>query len=172
LQEGTKKDNIMDEVYLGLGSNIGKAQCNLESARVHLLDHSAVIRAVSPVYVSEPWGFESKNNFINQVICIHTGRDPYELLSLTQQIEKMMGRAITKKGYSDRIIDIDILFFGGRIISSKSLIIPHPLLHKRMFVLKPMSDIAPRFHHPVFNKSIEQLLEECPDRTLTRKIPV
>ena len=172
MQESSNKNSIMDEVYLGLGSNIGKAQCNLESARGHLLDHLTVIRAVSPVYVSEPWGFESSNNFVNQVICIHTGRGPYELLSLTQKIEKMMGRTTAKKGYSDRIIDIDILFFGKRIISSKSLIIPHPLLHKRMFVLKPMSDIAPRFHHPVFNKSIEQLLEECPDRTLTHKMPV
>ena len=160
----------MDEVYLGLGSNLGDRQKNLEIAGTILRDYSIAIEQASPVYITAPWGFRSENNFLNQVILVRTGADPLELLDIARATEKGMGRLIAGKAYADRIIDIDILFYGNSIISTRPLIIPHPLLHKRVFVLKPMSDIAPGFKHPVFNKSIEQLLAECSDGSLIHRV--
>lgn len=158
----------MAKVYLGLGSNIGERSENLAEARKRLSDLSLEISSVSPVYISEPWGFESNNDFYNQVIEIKTDVDPYDLLDIIQETENKMGRKRRMKGYSDRIIDIDILFYDNKIISSKPLIIPHPLLHKRMFVLQPMADIAPGLIHPVFNKTIEELMAECEDEHLKK----
>ncbi|MEA1886390.1 MAG: 2-amino-4-hydroxy-6-hydroxymethyldihydropteridine diphosphokinase [Bacteroidota bacterium] len=151
----------MGEVYLGLGTNIGDRAENLAAARQSLSKHSIDILSISPVYISEPWGFKSNNDFYNQVIEVKTDVDPYDLLDIIQETENKMGRKRRMKGYSDRIIDIDILFYDNEIISSKPLIIPHPLLHKRMFVLQPMADIAPGLIHPVFNKTIAELMQEC-----------
>lgn len=162
----------MDEVYLGLGSNLGDRQRNLEMAVDLLQDHSINVDQASPVYITAPWGFKSENNFLNLVVRVTTGADPTGLLEIARKMEKKMGRHSGGKDYSDRIIDIDILFYGNRIISTRPLIIPHPLLHKRIFVLKPMSDIAPGFIHPVFNKSIAQLLAECTDESLIHRIDV
>lgn len=153
----------MVNVYLGLGTNIGNKADNLESARQMLTDQSVEIISVSPVYISKPWGFKSENDFYNQVLELKTRMDAFNLLDLVQETEKQMGRTRLMKAYTDRIIDIDILFYGNDIISSKPLIIPHPLLHKRMFVLQPLADIAPGFIHPVFNKTISELKEECDD---------
>lgn len=153
----------MEGVYLGLGTNLGNRSKNLEFARKKLEDSCGGIEQLSPVYLSVPWGFTSDRDFYNQVIEISTQADAFNLLDHIQEIEDGMGRKRSVMGYSDRIIDIDILFYGQQIISSKPLIIPHPLLHKRMFVLQPMADIAPGFIHPVFNKSIEELIKECDD---------
>lgn len=162
----------MDEVYLGLGSNLGDRQKNIEKAVSLLQDHSIGIEKLSPVYLTGPWGFKSDNNFLNRVIRVNTAADPPGLLEIARDTEKGMGRHISGQAYSDRIIDIDILFCGNRIISTRHLIIPHPLLHKRIFVLKPMSDIAPGFIHPVLDKSIAQLLAECTDESLIHRVQV
>lgn len=151
----------MVRAYLGLGTNLGNRKENLANARKKLEDSCAIIENVSPVYLSVPLGFSSNNDFYNQVVEISTGADAYDLLDHIQEIENRMGRTRSGRGYSDRIIDIDILFYENQIISSKPLIIPHPLLHKRMFVLQPMADIAPAFVHPVFNKSITELIKDC-----------
>ena len=156
----------MVEVYLGLGTNIGDRAKNLASVRGRLAGLFDAIVSVSPVYISKPWGYKSEHDFYNQVIAIITEVDAFDLLDLAQETENKMGRIRSMKGYSDRIIDIDILFYGNEIISSKPLIIPHPLLHKRMFVLQPMADIAPDFIHPVFNKTIAELIKECEDEPL------
>ncbi len=153
--------------FLGLGTNMGDRADNLAAARAQLSVWPVDIEQVSPIYISEPWGFVSDNDFYNQVIEIRTGVDAFDLLDLAQETEYKMGRIRSMKTYSDRLIDIDILFFGDEIISSKPLIIPHPLLHKRMFVLQPLADIAPGFIHPVLNKSIIQLMKECEDPTLS-----
>lgn len=160
----------MDEVYLGLGSNLGERQRNLEMAVDLLRDHSIDVEQASPVYITAPWGFKSDNNFLNLVLRVKTGANPTGLLEIVRKTEEKMGRHSGGKGYSDRIIDIDILFYGKRIISTRPLIIPHPLLHKRIFVLKPMSAIAPGFIHPVFNKSIAQLLAECTNESLIHRV--
>jgi len=154
--------------YLGLGTNMGDRAANLTSVMKRLAYQYVDIITVSPVYISKPWGYESDNNFYNQVIEIKTGIDAFDLLELAKETEKQMGRTKIMKAYADRIIDIDILFYGNEIISSRPLIIPHPLLHKRMFVLQPMSDIAPEFVHPIFNKTISVLMKECKAVPLTK----
>ncbi|HCC70360.1 MAG TPA: 2-amino-4-hydroxy-6-hydroxymethyldihydropteridine diphosphokinase [Bacteroidales bacterium] len=154
--------------YLGLGTNMGDRAANLTSVMKRLAYQYGDIITVSPVYISKPWGYESDNNFYNQVIEIKTGIDAFDLLELAKETEKQMGRTKIMKAYADRIIDIDILFYGNEIISSRPLIIPHPLLHKRMFVLQPMSDIAPEFVHPIFNKTISVLMKECKAVPLTK----
>lgn len=161
----------MEEVYLGLGSNLGERKKNLETAELLLQGHSIEIEKTSFDYLTDSWGFKSENRFLNRVIRIKAFADPMELLEIGRETEKEMGRVVSGKTYSDRIIDIDILFYGERIISTRPLIIPHPLLHKRVFVLKPMSDIAPGFIHPVFNRSIAQLLAECKDESLIHRVP-
>ena len=152
------------KAFLGLGTNMGDRANNLVAAREHLSGWPVDIEQVSPVYISEPWGFKSENDFFNQVIEIKTGIDAFSLLDFAQDTEKKMGRIRSVERYSDRVIDIDILFFGDEIISSKPLIIPHPLLHKRMFVLQPLADIAPGFIHPVLGKTISEILDECDDK--------
>jgi 2-amino-4-hydroxy-6-hydroxymethyldihydropteridine diphosphokinase len=153
-------------VYLGLGTNIGDRAENLACARKRLAEGIVTIESVSPVYISRPWGFKSDHDFYNQVLAAKTEVGAFDLLDIAQEIENRMGRIRSMKGYTDRIIDIDILFYGNEIISSKPLIIPHPLLHKRMFVLQPMADIDPDFIHPVLNKSIKELMAECSDEPL------
>ncbi|MBS0010802.1 MAG: 2-amino-4-hydroxy-6-hydroxymethyldihydropteridine diphosphokinase [Bacteroidales bacterium] len=158
----------MITAYLGLGTNMGDRAGNLTDA-IKRLDGSIMgIVSVSPVYVSRPWGFESDHDFFNQVMAVETSADAFDLLDIAQETESAMGRLRSMKGYTDRIIDIDILFYGDEIISSKPLIIPHPLLHKRMFVLQPMADIAPGFTHPVFNRTIAELMKECEAPPLNR----
>jgi len=152
--------------FLGLGTNIGDRKANLSKAMKSIAELEVDIISVSRVYKSEPWGYKSENDFYNQVIEINTGIDAFDLLDRAQLTEKKLGRKKTIKPYSDRIIDIDILFYGNSIISSKPLIIPHPLLHKRRFVLEPMAEIAPGFLHPVFGKTITELLQECDDQTV------
>jgi 2-amino-4-hydroxy-6-hydroxymethyldihydropteridine diphosphokinase len=111
---------------------------------------------------TEPWGFESENRFLNCVAAFTTDKDPVELLDTTEEIERRLGR--TQKSsdgvYHDRIIDIDILLYGSETISTERLTIPHPLMHKRDFVLEPLTEIAPDVIHPIIGKSINDLLQE------------
>ncbi len=165
-----KQIQVMVKAYLGLGTNIGDRAENLASVRDRLAVLFGAIESVSPVYISKPWGFDSEHDFYNQVIAINTEVDAFDLLDLAQETENKMGRIRSMKGYTDRIIDVDILFYGNEIISSKPLIIPHPLLHKRMFILQPLADIAPDLIHPVFNKTIADLIQECEDKQAIRKL--
>ncbi len=153
----------MNSVYLLLGGNIGNVAANFEKAKELIGKHIGIIRDSSPVYCSEPWGFESKNMFYNQAILVETGLMPEELLSAVLFIESKIGRKRKKNVTESRIIDIDILFYNDRIINEKDLDIPHPRMHLRKFVLVPMSDINPGLKHPVFGKTIRQLLEACDD---------
>ncbi len=155
-----KKISI-SEVYIGTGSNLGDRSGNLDTALGLIAEYPLKIDKVSSVFISSPWGFRSDNDFFNQVIGITTSMEAYDLLDMVWEIETGMGRKRTGKGYSDRIIDIDILFYGSEIISFRDLVIPHPLLHERMFVLQPMAEIVPEFIHPVLNKTIAELLSEC-----------
>ena len=149
-------------VYIGLGTNMGNRNENLVQA-INLLNRkgASVIR-VSGIYDSEPWGFTSKNKFLNQVIKVETSLEPLILLELILQIENEMGRTRHISGYEDRIIDIDILIYDNRIIKSKKLEIPHKQMHSRAFVLAPLLEIAPDLVHPVLNKSIKDLHKELP----------
>ena len=149
-------------VYLGLGTNIGDRRLNLTRAIELLSLALGKCIAVSRFIETAPWGFKSENSFLNCAAAFETELQPTELLDTTESIERELGRTVKSQGgnYSDRIIDIDILIYGDEIIETERLTIPHPLMHKRDFVLQPMAEIAPDVVHPVLDKSIILLLKE------------
>ncbi|RLD45906.1 MAG: 2-amino-4-hydroxy-6-hydroxymethyldihydropteridine diphosphokinase [Bacteroidetes bacterium] len=152
----------MNKVVLLLGGNMGNRS---ELIRDSLLEISKLgnIVSKSEIYESEAWGFESENNFLNICIELETEKDALEILKLTQAIEVQTGRKKQSNAYASRKMDIDILFYNSEIIKTENLIIPHPRLHERMFTLICLMDIVPNFNHPVLEKSIKELLNECND---------
>ncbi|MBS3769953.1 MAG: 2-amino-4-hydroxy-6-hydroxymethyldihydropteridine diphosphokinase [Bacteroidales bacterium] len=155
----------MKEAVLLLGSNLGPRYKKLEDACDLIGKHAGKITKHSSVYESEPWGFQDENKFLNQVVFIETSLEPGALLRTLQDLEDKLGKKRTsqEESYSSRTIDIDILFYHNEIIETGELSIPHKLLHRRKFTLLPLSEIAGNLIHPVFNKTILQLLAECPD---------
>ncbi len=146
-------------VYLGIGSNMGDkmANCNLAIDMIDSMPGS-VVTLRSSFYRTEPVGVEGHDWYINCAACILTNTDPLALLKNLLEIEAAMGRK-RKKKWDPRSIDIDILLFGpGRIITVPDLKVPHPLMHKRRFVLVPMAQIAPDLVHPVYNRTMTELL--------------
>lgn len=154
--------NQEDTIYLGLGTNEGNKEENIRGAIEELSHLLGIPTAVATIIETEPWGFQSDKSFLNTVVAFKSTLAPEEILKATQEIERRLGR--TKKSidgcYSDRPIDIDILLYGNRVIESEHLTIPHPLLHKRLFVLQPLAQIAPQVIHPTLGKSITRLLKE------------
>lgn len=152
----------MANVFLALGSNIGDCPNNLREAIAHIEKRIGGVISLSAFYETVPWGFVSEHTFQNAVAEVETTLSPIVLLETAKSIELEMGRNLSdlKPGYADRIIDIDLLFIDNLICSSDKLTIPHPLMHLRDFVLKPMMDIAPDFIHPVLNKTIRELWQE------------
>ena len=139
----------MPFVHLGLGTNLGDKEANLNAAIAKLSKLEAVIKQ-SSFYNSIPWGFESGNHFLNAVVLIETTLSPLDLLAQTQQIESELGRTTKSVGtYSDRIIDIDILLYDKLIVNTQELKIPHPLIAERDFVLIPMLEISPNASNPI-----------------------
>ncbi len=153
-------------VFLSLGGNIGDTRGILVSARRLIGGNIGVIAAESALYTSEPWGFLADQNFLNQVIMVDTELSPADVLDHCMLIEAQLGRRRSGKGYASRPIDIDIIFYDSLIVGLPNLTIPHPLMHVRNFVLRPLCSIAPRFVHPVLGKTMEQLLVESPDRLM------
>ena len=154
------------EVYIGLGSNKGNRE-QLMAQAIEMLSVAlgAPVR-LSSLVETEPWGFSSQNKFLNIVALFTTTLSPVELLDATEDIERRLGRTIKSTaatGYSDRPMDIDILFYGDEIISTPRLTVPHPRLHERDFVLRPLAEIAPALQHPVMGKSVSQLLQMLGD---------
>lgn len=132
------------KVYLGLGSNLGDCRKNLERAIRLIGDRVGQVTRQSSFIETEPWGFESPHKFMNAVILCETTRSPREVLLLTQQIERDMGRMkkSVSGGYADRAIDIDILLYDDVTIDEPDLKIPHPLMHQRDFVMIPLKEIT------------------------------
>jgi len=147
-------------VYLGLGTNLGNKERNLNDVIAALSREVGEVLCQSAFYMSEPWGFTSDNNFLNVVVLVQTNESPFDVLEKTQQIERNMGREtkLTDE-YLDRMMDIDILFYDNLIVDSPALKIPHPLIADRDFVLIPLSEIAPDLVHPVLNRKITELLK-------------
>ncbi|MDR0546743.1 MAG: 2-amino-4-hydroxy-6-hydroxymethyldihydropteridine diphosphokinase [Dysgonamonadaceae bacterium] len=131
-------------VYLGLGTNLGEKHANLFKALQLIAGRIGVLSAISSVYETEPWGFESQNTFLNMVIKVETALSPLELLHATQAIEKQMGRTEkTTSAYRDRIIDIDIILYDNLQYESEELKLPHPHYREREFVWQPLREICP-----------------------------
>ena len=150
------------KIYLSLGTNLGDKEQNIICAIGILSRILGNPLAVAPTIETEPWGFQSTNTFLNTAVAYETSLTPPELLAATQEVERTLGRTTKSIGgtYSDRPIDIDILLYDDAIISTQELTSPHPLMHKRLFVLQPLAAIAPHTVHPTLHKSISQLLEE------------
>ncbi|MBF1574377.1 2-amino-4-hydroxy-6-hydroxymethyldihydropteridine diphosphokinase [Segatella salivae] len=130
-------------IYLGLGSNIGNRKRNMRDAIQYLESIVGTLVRQSDLFETEPWGFDSPNLFINMCVCMETPLSPRQLLEATQSIEKKMGRTLKSEAgeYADRIIDIDILIYDDLKINDGDLIIPHPLMHERDFVMIPLRQI-------------------------------
>ena len=159
-----------DLIYLSLGSNIGNKLNNIEKAigEISLLVASPIRK--SSLYETEPWGNSNQEQFLNQVLAIKTKYDPKGLLDKLLEIEIALGRIRTERN-APRIIDIDILIFKDQIIRNPELVIPHPRMHLRKFILVPMNEIAPDLIHPVLNVSMKELLKECTDKSFVKKRP-
>lgn len=154
----------MAKVYISLGSNLGDRQNNMLTAVALLAERVGKILALSALYETEPWGFDSENRFINAALIMETDIEPMDLLRITRKIELDMGRTEKTNGsYTDRYIDIDLLMYDDLIFESPLLTLPHPLMHKRAFVLQPLAEIAPEAVHPVLNETIEQLYKQQAD---------
>ncbi|HOO10058.1 MAG TPA: 2-amino-4-hydroxy-6-hydroxymethyldihydropteridine diphosphokinase [Cyclobacteriaceae bacterium] len=154
---------MLKTTYLLLGTNLGDRDKNLAVARRHVEKKIGSIPALSQVYETAAWGKEGQPAFLNQVAMVKTNSSPHALLEGLQKIETLMGRE-RKEKWGPRIIDLDILFYENEIIHDECLTVPHPGIPWRRFTLLPLHDIAPNWVHPVLNKTIGQLLAECPDK--------
>lgn len=168
--------NQNHKVYLSLGSNKGDRLKHLQDAVDLIFKRIGKINIISKVYNTPAFGFDpegSGDDFLNICVFLETELEAQPLMKALLAIEKELGRTPSKgKGYEARIIDVDILFFDEEIVNSKSLKIPHPELHKRRFVLQPLNDIAPKLIHPKLNKTINELLETCDDKSEIEPIKI
>lgn len=163
-------ENQVDLILL-LGSNSGDKKAILGNSVLKIQEKLGAVVLRSSLYQSKSWGF-SGNDFLNQVVLVSTDKSSFDCLSISQDIEKELGRK--KKSidgvYENRIIDIDILFLSHQIIQTENLVVPHPKIQERMFTLAPLNEILPDFTHPQLNKSIKELLAECQDTSEVIKL--
>ena len=160
------------KVYLSLGSNKGDRLKHLQDAVDLIFKRIGKVNSISKVYNTPSFGFES-DDFLNTCILLETELDAKTLMKTLLTIENDLGRIRSKnKGFEARTIDLDILLFDEEIVNSKTLVIPHPELHKRKFVLQPLHDIAPKLQHPKLNKTISQLLNDCEDQSEVEQIKI
>jgi len=161
----------MSYVYLSLGSNLGNRKQYIQKAIKALGKTIGELTKCSSFYETVPDGFPSENNFLNVAAVFETSLQPAEILQHTEQIEKQLGR--TEKShdrqYADRCIDIDILMYDDQVINTPRLTIPHPMMHKRTFVLEPLNEIAPDILHPILKENIETLLQEQLEHTMLKE---
>ncbi|MCX5718245.1 MAG: 2-amino-4-hydroxy-6-hydroxymethyldihydropteridine diphosphokinase [Nitrospirae bacterium] len=149
----------MSTAYIGIGSNIGNREDNCQKAIKLIEKNGIAVRKQSSMYETEPWGIKDQPKFINMAIDVETDKKPEELLRILKEIEKEIGRTETTK-WGPRVIDLDILFYDDLILKTDNLEIPHPLMHERDFVLKPLSEIAPDKRHPVTGKTVKKMLNQ------------
>lgn len=152
----------MTGIYLLLGSNLGDKASFLASARKLIGNNIGPISLKSSLYCTEPWGMAKTPAFLNQVLWLKTSLLPHQTLEQMLEIESGHGRKRTELN-QDRTLDIDLLYYENQIIHDKYLTIPHPRISERMFVLKPLVEIAPDFIHPILGLTNQQLLNQCTD---------
>ncbi|MCG6928019.1 MAG: 2-amino-4-hydroxy-6-hydroxymethyldihydropteridine diphosphokinase [Acidobacteria bacterium] len=154
-------------VFLGLGSNLGDRPAALEEARRRLEDRGYRTTQRSSTWQTEPVGGPPQGWFLNAVLAGETSLEPEELLQACLDTERAMGRVRAEKN-GPRLIDVDILLFGDTRREGPGLVIPHPRLHQRLFVLAPLHEIAPALRHPVLGLTVSELKERCPDTSAVR----
>ncbi|WP_299532221.1 2-amino-4-hydroxy-6-hydroxymethyldihydropteridine diphosphokinase [Ulvibacterium sp.] len=160
---------VINLTYLSIGSNLGDRFLNIQEALFHIHEEIGEISAISHVYESASWGFKGED-FYNVCIGLRTSLQPLDLLNRILSVEKRLGRIRENaKGYASRTVDIDILYFENEIIDNDQLTIPHPKLHDRRFVLRPLADIAPQLYHPILQKDTRNLLQESKDGNIPKK---
>ena len=154
------------------GSNMGDKNKIFAQACLYINNRCGRVVQVSSAYESEPWGFDAKEWFLNRVIVVETELDPEALMQQLLDIEAELGRVRHPEiqGYTSRTADLDILYYGNRIVLTDSLTIPHPRLHQRRFALLPMCEVAPQLVHPAFSFTQTELLRRCHDFSEVRKI--
>ena len=154
------------QLFLGLGSNLGDRQANLQRAVWALADF-IMLKAISPVYESTPWGLKTQSDFLNLCLSATTSLKPLPLLTEIKKIETRLGR---KPGlrWGPRLIDIDILFYDDLILAEEKVTIPHPRLAERAFVLAPLADLAPHLQHPQSGLTVAQMLAAVNQATVHR----
>lgn len=155
------------EVIVLLGGNQGDVKSTFLTAKQHITNNIGVIVAESGLYQSPPWGFESSSPFLNQVISIQTELSSLEVLTQLLEVETKLGRIRDPKakGYTNRPIDLDILYRGNEVLQVKDLQIPHPAIAERKFTLLPLVEISPDFMHPILNISQSEMLQRCSDKS-------
>ena len=158
----------MNVAYLLIGGNMGNRMENLAAAKKGIEEQSGIITTESHIYETAAWGLEDQPHFLNQALEVQTNLAPMRFLKSLLQIEKSLGRVREQK-FGPRLIDIDILLFNNDIINEEGLTVPHPQLPNRRFALQCLADIAGPKIHPLFQKSILQLLQECTDPLAVHK---
>jgi 2-amino-4-hydroxy-6-hydroxymethyldihydropteridine diphosphokinase len=148
----------MHTVYLALGTNLGNRLANLKAAREALTPQMSM-KAKSPIYETPPWGYMEQEKFLNQVLKVETYLEPEALLKHLKRLEVALGRVPSFEN-GPRLIDLDILFYDELVIHTPELVVPHPRMHERAFVLVPLNDIAPDLVHPGLKKTVQELLAE------------
>lgn len=162
----------METCHILFGSNMGNKNEIFAQACLFINNRCGRIVAVSSAYESEPWGFEAEEWFMNRLISVETELEPEEMMQQLLGIEAELGRVRHPEtdGYTSRTADLDILYYGSRIVVTGSLVVPHPRLHQRRFALLPLCEMVPQFVHPAFKLTQTELLERCPDTSEVRKI--
>lgn len=157
----------MTITYIGLGSNVGDRFANLFDA-LGLLINGSALKKISSVYKTDPQGYRDQPDFLNCVVEADTDMKPHDLLKDVKGIEKLMGRELNFRN-GPRLIDLDILLYGDEVVESEDLIVPHPRLQERAFMLVPMCEIAPNLVHPVLHKTMTELLRGVQDGQVVEK---
>lgn len=156
--------------FILLGSNMGDREVVLDNAIKEIEKRCGRIVNKSSLYESEPWGFDTDLYFLNQAIAVETELEPHDLLKELLTIEAELGRRRNENhiGYESRPIDLDIIYIDDMINDDEDLILPHPRMHLRRFVLVPLSEISPDFVHPILRESNSTLLDRCEDQSEVR----
>jgi len=157
------------DAYLLLGTNLGDRKQNLENAIAYIENEAGQVFAKSSVYETEAWGKTDQPGFLNQAIAVKSTLPPLELLKTLLAIEQKMGRVRLEK-WGQRLIDIDLIFYGDVIANNEALQLPHPEMHRRRFVLEPLNEIAENFIHPIFKEKVSSILANLTDELTVQKL--